>query len=189
MRRVALAVAFCALAAGPARAFDRPIHVGLGGGMSVPVGDASDALKTGFHVQGFATLKPPGLPFGLRGALAYHHFGFKDLAAGEDGHATALSGLGSITMGIPLGPIRPYVALGVGACRLKGELAVSDTTSTNSQTKFALDGGLCVELKLGGIHGFAEAHVANVYTDQGFDASLTDKSSTRIIPVTFGLVF
>ena len=29
------------------------VQFGLGGGVSVPVGDAQDALKEGFHVRGF----------------------------------------------------------------------------------------------------------------------------------------
>jgi hypothetical protein len=37
--------------------------------------------------------------------------------------------------------------------------------------------------------GFIEARLEDIYTDQGFDRSLTEKNSTRIIPVTFGLMF
>src|SRR5689334_13121040 len=47
-------------------------HVGFAGGTSVPVGDAKDALKNGFHGQGFFSIDTPSLPVGLKASLNYH---------------------------------------------------------------------------------------------------------------------
>ena len=40
----------------------RFVSFGIGGGMSVPVSDASEAFKNGFNAQGFIRFNPPALP-------------------------------------------------------------------------------------------------------------------------------
>jgi hypothetical protein len=61
------------------------VQFGLGGGMSVPVGDAENALKEGFHLRGIVKVKPPVFPLALRGALGYQKFDMNSLPLGSDG--------------------------------------------------------------------------------------------------------
>src|SRR5205814_2971070 len=100
--------------------------------------------------------------------------------------STVLSGLGNVTMGFPIGPIRPYVLAGLGAFSLK-----TDDTSggSTSKTQFGIDGGAGVALKLGPISAFVEGRMENIYTDKGLSSAIgsAKEFKTQIIPVTFGI--
>jgi len=165
------------------------VEVGLGGGMSVPVGNAQDALKQGFHVRGIVNVKPPVLPFGLRGALGYQKFSMDQLPVGTEGSGNILSGLGGVTLGMGLGPIRPYVTASLGAFRIESKIDENGTETKENQTKFGIDAGVGIQFKLMSMKGFIEGRLENVYTDRGFDQTLLENNSTRIVPVTFGLMF
>jgi opacity protein-like surface antigen len=166
----------------------RPVKIGFGGGMSVPVSDAKDALKNGFHGQAMVKWKVPTMPLGLRGTVGYERMNLKALSPGLEGNGSILSGLGNVTLGMSVGPIRPYVLAGLGAFNTK--TSVTGAASA-SQTKFGVDGGAGVEFNLGPISGFVEGKLENIFTDQGFSSALgsAEESSTRIIPVTFGIFF
>lgn len=189
-------VAFMAVAllgARPASALPgeagRMVQLGIGGGVSLPVSHAKDALKDGWHVRGIVEVKPPMFPLGLRGALGYQKFDLDHAPAGTQGTGNILSGLGGITIGMSLGPIRPYVTASLGAFRVETKVDSTGAETSAHETKFGIDGGAGIQFKLASMHGFLEARVENVYTDQGFDTSILEKNSTRIIPVTFGLMF
>jgi opacity protein-like surface antigen len=168
---------------------EKMIQLGIGGGVSVPVGDAGDALKNGFHLRGIVKLKPPALPVGIRAALGYQKFDLDQAPVGTDATGNILSGLGGLSLGFPAGPLRPYITASLGAFRVESKIDSSGTETSAHETKFGIDAGVGVEFKLSKIKGFVEARLENVYTDQGLDPSLLDKNSTRIVPVTFGLMF
>jgi opacity protein-like surface antigen len=171
----------------------RMIHFGIGGGVSVPVSDASDAFKSGGHLKGWVSFKPPALPFGIRGALGYERMDLKNIATTfvgtpVQGTGTVISGLGDVTLGFPVGPIKPYILAGLGAFNLKAD---DGTGYTTSKTQFGINGGVGVELHLGQIAAFVEGRMENIYTDQGLSAALgsQEKFKTQIIPVTFGISY
>jgi opacity protein-like surface antigen len=161
----------------------RPFQVGFGGGMSVPVSDAKDGLKNGFHGQAMVKWNVPAMPFGLRGTVGYERMDLKSLSPGTDGTGSILSGLGNVTVGMPVGPIKPYLLAGLGAFNTKTDVA----GATTSQTRLGIDGGAGVEFNLGPISGFVEGKLENIFTDQGIGSA--QDFSTRIIPVTFGIFF
>ena len=68
-------------------------------------------------------------------------------------------------------------------------IAGDPSAGTESETKFGIDGGAGVEFKLGGIRGYLEGRLENVYTDKGFTSAFRDKNSTQVIPVTFGFMY
>ncbi|HEY7729170.1 MAG TPA: outer membrane beta-barrel protein [Candidatus Eisenbacteria bacterium] len=168
---------------------EKMLQLGIGGGVSVPVGDAKDALKNGFHLRGIVKVKPPAFPFALRGALGYQKFDLSRVPTGAEGTGNILSGLGGLTFGFAMGPMHPYVTASLGAFRVESKIDSTGTETKANQTKFGIDAGVGLDFKLSGINGFVEARLENVYTDRGFDPMLLDKKSTRIIPVTFGLMF
>src|SRR5688500_18710969 len=143
--------------AGTAVALESPVHFGLGGGMSVPVGDAGDALKEGFHVRGILSVKPPVLPFGIRGVLGYQKLNLDDTMPGVEGTGKILSGLANLTFGASAGPLRPYVTAGLGAFSVKSELESGSGTTSKTETKFGIDAGVGLEIKLSSLKGFIEA--------------------------------
>lgn len=192
-RWIATAALFVLVSASTAHALPGPagkmLELGIGGGVSLPVSHAKDALKDGYHIRGIVQVKPPMFPLGLRGALGYQKFDLDHAPAGTTGTGNILSGMGGITLGISVGPIRPYVTASLGAFRVETKVDSTGVEGSTHETKFGIDGGAGVRFKLASIHGFMEARVENVYTDQGFDTSIFEKNSTRIIPVTFGLMF
>jgi opacity protein-like surface antigen len=163
----------------------RFVTVGMGGGVSVPVDNAADALKNGFHVEGFARLNVPKLPVMPRFDLNFSKFDFDDAQVGVPGTQQILAGLANVQVPIlPLGPIRPYIVAGLGAYNLKTELE-GVTPTSESQTRFGINGGAGVGLHLGVINGFIEGRVDNVYTEQGAISA----DQIKVVPVTFGITF
>jgi len=162
------------------------IRIGFGGGISVPTSDAADAFKNGINGQAFLLIDP-GLGFPIRLNLGYQKFDLKDaLLAGATGQNRILSGVGGINLNLfSLGPIRPYVTAGVGAFNIHQELTGGPTEISESTTKFGIDGGGGIALKIGRLEAFIEGRVQNVYTDQG----IIDSKTIRAIPVTFGILF
>ena len=193
----------------------RPIRFGIGGGVSMPVGDfkkGTDAgvlardFKQGVAGQGYVEFRAPGTPLGFRAAVSYNRFnagtvqfsrtgtggGTTTTTAGE-GYSQILGALGNVTLQLPTGPIRPYVLAGVGAFSLKNtaNLAVTPaggltTAPEQSTTNFGINGGAGVLLRLGPVEAFAEARLSNVYTKAEKFANL---KSVQYVPITFGLSF
>ena len=187
-RRIVMSAVALLLAQLPSAAAARPVKIGFGGGMSVPVSDAKAAFKNGFHAKGMVQWEAPVLPVALRGSVGYSQLDIKSLATGVDNKAKILSGLANVSYGFPVGPVKPYIIAGVGAFNIKTEVA---GTSNPSETKFGIDGGAGLQFKLGGIAGFIEGKVENIFTDQGLSSAIgsAQEFKTQIIPVTFGIFF
>lgn len=165
----------------------RPVKIGFGGGLSVPVSDAQDEFKNGFHGKAMVKWDAPVLPLALRGSVGYSQLDLKSLTPGVDDKGKILSGLANVSYGFPVGPVKPYIIAGLGAFNVKTEVGGTST----SETKFGIDGGAGLEFKLGGIAGFVEGRLENIFTDQGLSSALgsTQEFKTLIIPVTFGIFF
>jgi len=187
-RRLVLCAVALSLGLLASTAAARPVKIGFGGGMSVPVSDAKDAFKNGFHGKAMVKWDAPVLPLALRGSFGYSQLDLKSLAPGVAGKGTILSGLANVSYGFPVGPVKPYLIAGVGAFNLKSEVG---GVSGPSETKFGIDAGGGLEFKLGGIAGFIEGKVENIFTDQGLSGAVGSGQNfkTMIIPVTFGIFF
>ncbi len=185
---VVAAVALTGWSTAASAMLPKPFQIGFGGGVSVPVSDAKDALKTGWHGTGILRLNMPGLPLDLRGAFSYSHFKLDPASTGFEGTGRLLSGLGNVTYTLPFpGPIKPYITAGLGAFNLKADPDSSGAPSPGSKTNFGIDGGVGIQFGLMGLHGFVEGKLQNIYTDQGFNSAVTKDIKTQIIPVTFGI--
>jgi len=153
--------------------------------MSVPVSDAGDAFKNGFNGQGFVKFNLGALPIMPRLDLSYQKFDLDPQSlAGVDGTNQILAGLANVQINIMPGMIRPYVLAGLGAYNLKTETTGLGGISQSS-TRFGINGGAGLVLKLGTISGYIEGRVDNVFTEKGLIAP----ESIQVVPVTFGVVF
>lgn len=170
---------------------ERSWHIGVGGGLAVPVSDAADALKSGGSGQAYFTWAPRLLPWALRLSANYDRHGFKGLSSGQDGTSQLLGALGGLQIGFPFGPIKPYITAGVGAYHLTSDVNGTGAPSIPSTTKLGVDAGAGVRIKIGSIGGFVEGRLQNVFTDQGLSANVSNKQNlqTQIVPVTFGIEF
>lgn len=165
---------------------NRLVSFGVGGGMSMPVSDASQAFKNGFNAQGFVRFNLPVLPVKPRLDLGYSRFDLDDAQLGATGTGQILSGLANVQVFvIPAGPVRPYVVAGLGAYNMKTETDGTSAASA-SDTRFGINGGAGVVVRLGGlVSAYLEGRLDNVYTQAG----LIDTQQVRVVPITFGVVF
>ena len=164
------------------------VQVGFGGGMSVPTSNAKEAFENGVHGRGFMLLNIPGLP-SFRFDLSATKFDWKEAVVGSatmQGESQVLAGLANLSIDLFKGPIRPYVMAGVGAFHIRNELqAEGETDETSSQTRFGIDGGAGLAIKIKRLEMFVEGRVQNVYTERG----VIDTKSIQTVPVTFGIIF
>jgi opacity protein-like surface antigen len=201
--------AFAGMASSPAAAqmsmtqqgSGRPISFAFGGGASVPVGSYKDALKAGWNGQGSVIFHFAGLPLALRADLNYNSFTFKkDLpfsSGGTGASATTteditqqiLGGLANVSIPFHMGPVSPYITAGLAGFNIKTNLGdVVPGEQDESETKFAMNGGVGLSMKLLGASAFIEAKLNNVYTDGKLIGS-KELKSLQFVPVTFGFVF
>jgi opacity protein-like surface antigen len=204
--RFLAAAAAAVLASSPAAAqmrmtgSSRPISFAFGGGASVPIGTYKDALKAGWNGQGSLIFNFAGLPLALRTDLNYNKFTFKkDLPfspGGSTGTITTtddvtqqiLGGLANITIPFRMGPVSPYITAGLAGFNIKTKLGDASGAADQSDTKFAVNGGAGLSLRLLGASAFIEAKLNNVYTDKKF-ISNKELKALQFVPVTFGFLF
>ena len=178
----------------------RPVSVAFGGGASVPVGNYKDVLKAGWNGQGSLIFNLPGIPIALRADLNYNKFTFENnlpFSTGDGGIVATtdnitqeiLGGLANITIPFTMGPISPYVTAGLAGFNIKTKLGDAfPGAEDESDTKFAVNGGAGLSMRLMGASAFIEAKINNVYTDKKL-ISNQELKELQFIPVTFGFVF
>jgi len=178
----------------------RPISFAFGGGASVPVGSYKDALKAGWNGQGSVIFHFPGLPLAFRADLNYNHFTFKNdlpFSSGGTGGTVPstditqqiLGGLANVSIPFHMGPVSPYITAGLAGFNIKTNLGdVVPGEQDESATRFAVNGGLGLSMKLFGASAFVEAKLNNVYTD-GKVIGSKELKDLQFVPVTFGFVF
>jgi opacity protein-like surface antigen len=195
-RTHAVAVFLAAVAAAsPALAQDaataRPMTFGVSGGLSMPLGDFGDVVKSGFNVGAHLAFKPATLPVGIRVEGQFNRFGL-DVEGGDvlgietDGNVQIISGTANAVFGVPAASsaFRPYLIGGVGLYNLKGSGSISfggvTESGSDSETKFGLNGGAGIEFGLSGLATFVEARFHSVFTED---------SKTNFVPISFGIKF
>jgi hypothetical protein len=182
MRQWTLLAGWCVLLcqASPADA-QRPISVGVAGGVSIPEGELRDGVDLGWHALGTIALSTLMQPLGLRLDVAYTRFAFSDearAALGEDGHHDVGSATLNVTYRLPMtnSPISPYLISGLGAYR--SECSVGP--ECDATTRYGWNVGLGTRLYVLGFRSFVEARYHR--TERG-------DTDVHYFPVTLGLMF
>jgi opacity protein-like surface antigen len=182
---LALAVAVGTSPAGAQRSRSRshslPVTWSAGTGLSMPTGDLGNAAGTGFHVQGTGSYRRTGWPISLRGELAYHRFGEKDIGGGRNStntsSASAMAGIVDASYAFSTrNKMKPYVLGGPGFYNSRAEVTSGGTTTSSSETKMGLNVGGGMNFSLGRRLAYLEARYHHV-----------DQASW--IPITFGVRF
>src|SRR5919199_1897500 len=182
MRRWLRAVA-CVAVLCPAASLEaqRPIQIGLGGGVSVPQGDLRDGVNTGWNALGTIALSTVMQPLGLRLDVAYNRFAFSNAtrsALGGSGYQTVGSATLNATYRLPMtnSPISPYLISGLGAYRTDCSLG----PGCEATTHYGWNVGLGTKLYALGFRSFLEAR---------YHRTTRGGSGVHYFPLTFGLMF
>ncbi len=158
----------------------KPFSLGISGGASIPTGDLSNSVNTGYNIGGHIGLGMPSLPISFRGDVNYDNFGAKGTTSAN---AHVWSYTANAVYDFPtMTSIRPYIIGGIGGFK-PGVSATSggSTYSASSGTKFGFDAGGGVSIPLSGFNAFIEARYNRFNNDGG--------GSTSFVPITFGVMF
>lgn len=194
-----LLTAAAIVAASPASAQDaaavRPFTFGVSGGVSLPMGDFGDGVKTGFNAGAHLAFKPAMLPFGVRVEGQFNRFDIKafddDIDLDVDGNAQIISGTVNGVFGVPAASsaFRPYVIGGVGVYNERVSGSAFGIDVSDSQTKFGLNGGVGIEFGLSGLATFIEARYHLIFDAEDDEETGASGSNTTYIPISFGIKF
>ena len=150
---------------------------GVSGGLTLPIGDLGNGYGAGFNVQGHASIKPSALPFGLRGDVGLWTNSGKTVnvggISGSNPSFTLFTVNGNVVYnfeGAKDATFVPYVIGGAGIY----------SGNRSFGTKLGLNAGGGVTFKLAGFDAFTEARFHNIFGDGG---------SSRLIPISFGIMF
>jgi opacity protein-like surface antigen len=151
----------------------RPISVGLAGGVSLPQGDLAAGVNAGWHALGTIALSTLMQPIGLRVDVAYNRFEFSDVDGNQSVGSATLNG----TYRLPMtnSPLSPYLIAGLGAYRTECSLGAG----CEAATRFGWNVGLGTKLFVG-FRSFVEARYHR--TKRG-DANVS------YFPLTLGVMF
>jgi Outer membrane protein beta-barrel domain len=171
---VALAAGSLWAAALPAQ---RPVSLGVGGGVSLPTGTFGGAAQAGWHALGALVLSSPMQPLGLRVEGTYHHFALDDAVTAASGARTVAAATGNVTYRLPAtrSAFSPYVITGLGAYRA----GCAGDTACDATTRFGWNAGLGTRWYLRGVRGFVEAR---------YHRTTSGGAAVPWVPVTFGLL-
>ena len=107
-------------------------HIGVGGGVSVPVSDAKDAWDNGVNGLAYFRVTPSGfgITFGVNVTFSTLDFSDSFVTTSAPGVTSGttemLGGLGDMKVNVMhLGPVTPYITGGVGVYNLKTETGVT----------------------------------------------------------------
>ena len=167
------AVAMTVVVSATAAEAQMPIRFGVAGGVSIPTGDGSDDVETGFHGQVMLGFGMIALPVKLRADVSYHKWSGKDGTLIEGIDQRVISGALNANIGLGGIGVKPYVSGGLGVYNSKVE-------DLDAETDFGINGGVGLEFSLTGMSTFLEARYVNVFTEG---------ESTKFIPITFGILF
>ena len=173
----------CTSALLPAGSLDaqRPLFVGVAGGVSIPEGDLGDGVEPGWHALVTLGVSTHMQPLGLRLDVAYNRFAVNDdlqATLGGSGHQSTGSATLNATYRLPMtnSPLSPSLLSGVGAYR-------SECTAgpgCDATTRYGWNVGLGTKLYTLGFRSFLEARYHRTERREG---------DMHYFPVTFGLLF
>ena len=157
----------------------RPMTFGVSGGLSMPVGDLGDGVKSGFNAGAHLAFKPATFPFGVRVEGQFNRFAYE---ATSDANLQIISGTANAVFGVPAASsaFRPYVIGGIGVYNAKSSVETAVGDASNSDTNFGLNAGAGIEFGLSGLATFVEAR---------FNSIFSEGSKSNFIPITFGIKF
>jgi len=179
-RSISALLAGAALAfAPPAADAQTPIRVGVGGGISMPVGDIAKTSSSGINLVASLTYDPRRLPVGFEANAAYHNFA----PAGKgDDNSFVMAVTGGITIPIASTFAKPYLMAGAGYYNTQGPT----TGAVDAERDLGGYGGVGIRFR----NARSEFHVKATFHEIFADRDPSGRVRSReLIPISFGVVF
>ena len=158
-RAILAAVGSVALAPPMVLHAQRPVSLGLAGGVSLPQGGWGDGVNSaGWHALATVGVSTLMQPLGLRLDVAYNRFTFSDRAQtafGGEGYQDVGSATANVTYRLPMtnSPLSPYLISGLGSYRS----SCSRGPGCDATFRYGWNVGLGTKLHLIGSRSFIEA--------------------------------
>lgn len=155
----------------------KPFSLGVSAGASIPTGDLSNNVNTGYNITGHVGVAVPALPISFRGDVGYNNWGAKAKTSSYNDHAWGFTANALVDLPVAV-VVHPYVIGGIGGYRFgrsAGDVTVNDNT-----TRFGYNLGGGINLPLSGFSTFVEARYNHANRDIG---------SSSFVPITFGVMF
>lgn len=170
-------------------AVSSPVRFGITGGLAAPVGSLSNNTGLGWDAGALVNVGFPLLPLGFRLDALWQQMPGSTSPGGISTKTRAIDGTLNATYSFGgLSPINFYFIGGLGVYNVRREShwlyvtpgGVSSGSSSTTQTRFGLNGGLGFLFRFSGFSTFVEARYHDVFTSGG---------STEIVPINVGIVF
>ena len=155
-----------------------PVRLGLGGGVTLPVGDVADLTSGGVNLQASLAYDPRTFPLGFDVEATYHHFAPKEPRA-RNSHIMSVTGGFRIPIAGTLG--EPYLMAGIGYYNTQGPA----TGATDAERDFGGYGGIGIRFR---------TRTMQMHLRAGFHEIIAEKDgagrsrSRELIPITFTVV-
>jgi hypothetical protein len=172
MTRPLLVVVGLALASVPAAA---QTSVSVAGGVTVPLGDASRELKTGYNATIALNSKPPLASVGIRIEGMFNSLAVKDDGSGATAHRI-MAATANATIANAETPLRTFYGIG-GVGLYNSKRVAPSGPPDNNDIGFNIGLGMNF---MTGVGAYVEARYHHVPSEL---------ATLRIFPVTFGLRF
>lgn len=155
------------------------VMIGIGGGVTLPMGDYGDLDKLGFHGGAGVSFGLGTAPIRLGVEGGFSTTSHKDvLGVSVDGSTTIMGGGANIIYPIPTaGSVKPYIMGHLGYYRVKVKATVSGITVEGSESKLGFGGGAGVMIGSG------------LFVQGRFMSISTSGSSTTFVLGTVGYRF
>jgi hypothetical protein len=172
-----------------------PIHFGVIGGTTIPVGDFRNFANTGWNAGVLLTVSVPLVPISFRIDGQWQQLSGRVMHASDgepddqtnfrliDGTANAVYTFGSVL------PVKFYLIGGGGV--YYGRARDDAFPHTESATKFGVNGGAGVKLQLIGFAAFVEARYHYIVHGEELLSHVGGSGSggLSIVPISAGIVF
>ena len=155
-----------------------PMRLGLGAGVSMPVGDIARTSYAGVNLVAALTYDPPRLPFGMELNASYHGFAPKE-KGGENAHVMSVTGGLTIPVAGTLG--QPYLFGGVGYYNTQGPA----TGAADAERDIGGYGGVGLRFRTNKAEFHLKAGFHEIFA--GRDA-FGRVRSRELIPISFSVV-
>lgn len=150
------------------------VHLGIGGGVSIPAGTFRDTYSPKENVLLTLAAGPQDSPLGIRLDYSYNEFGSRHVLTGGDQGTHLNIATANLIAVIPGEIIKPYIIGGGGLYRFQ------EGTDLTTSNHFGLNAGLGCTFPLFSEVGFIEARYHRIYGRT---------VSEQLVPVTLGILF